>query len=122
MNLALPWKKSTQTELSRKKMRREGQLCFLLVFSTEKCLSRELSNILPAGTPIVLFCLDNSIFLAANEVGKAEWFLSVSVLRKTTDICQNRALVVASDRALQYDINQLRIIIEEFRDCELLIV
>jgi hypothetical protein len=55
----------------------------------KKCLLRELVNILPAGTPIVLFCLDNSSFLAANEVGKAEWFLSASVLRKTTYIFVN---------------------------------
>ncbi len=40
---------------------------------------RELLGSLPPGTPIVLFCLDNSCFLAATEEGGMVRYLGVSL-------------------------------------------
>jgi hypothetical protein len=60
----------------------------------------ELMNGLPAVTPIVLFCMDNSSFLAASEEG------GMAPISKCVEgdhgYHVKGALVVAPERALQY--------------------
>jgi hypothetical protein len=64
---------------------------------------------LPAGTPIVLFCLDNSSFLAATEeVG----LIPISKCVEEDDGYHViGALVVAPERSIQFSVEQLNRII-----------
>jgi hypothetical protein len=77
-------------------------------------------NGLPPGTPVVLFCLDNTSFLAATEEGGM-----VPISKCVTDDSGyhvNGALVVAHERALQNSVEQLKRIVVEFADFDLFIV
>jgi hypothetical protein len=81
---------------------------------------KEIMGSLPAGTPIVLFCLDNSSFLAATEEGG---LIPISKCVEEDDGYHvNGALVVAPERSIQFSIEQLRRIISEFSEYTLYIV
>jgi hypothetical protein len=81
---------------------------------------REIMSSLPAGTPIVQFCLDNSSFLAATEEGG---LLPISKCVEEDDGYHvNGALVVAPERSIQFSVDQLRRIISEFSEYTLYIV
>jgi hypothetical protein len=69
----------------------------------------ELMSGLPPGMPIVLFCLDNTSFLAATEEGG---MVPISKCGPG-DYHVNGALVVAPERALQLSVEQLKRIVEE---------
>ncbi len=80
----------------------------------------ELLSGLPPGTPVVLFCLDNTSFLVATEEGGM-----VPISKCVTDDSGyhvNGALVVAPERALQNSVEQLKRIVTEFGDFDLFIV
>jgi hypothetical protein len=80
----------------------------------------ELMSGLPPGTPIVLFCLDNTSFLAATEEGGM-----VPISKCVTGdqgYHVNGALVVAPERALQISVEQLKRIVDEFSEFDLFIV
>jgi hypothetical protein len=75
---------------------------------------------LPPGTPIVLFCLDNTSFLAATEEGGM-----VPISKCVTGdqgYHVNGALVVAPEWALQGSVEQLKRIVDEFSEFDLFIV
>jgi hypothetical protein len=80
----------------------------------------ELMSGLPPGTPIVLFCLDNTSFLAATEEG------GMVPISKCVPGAQgyhvNGALEVAPERALQTSVEQLKRIVDEFSDFDIFIV
>jgi hypothetical protein len=80
----------------------------------------ELMNGLPAGTPIVLFCMDNSSFLAASEEG------GMAPISKCVEgdhgYHVKGALVVAPERALQYATDQLKRVVDEFEDFDVFII
>jgi hypothetical protein len=80
----------------------------------------ELLGSLPSGTPIVLFCLDNSSFLAATEEGGMVPISRCVPGDNTFHV--NGALVVAPERALQHSVEQLKRIMDEFPDLELFII
>jgi hypothetical protein len=81
---------------------------------------KELMSGLPAGTPIVLFCMDNSSFLAASEEGG---LVPISKCVEEDDGYHvNGALVVAPERSIQFSIEQLRRIISEFSEYILYII
>jgi hypothetical protein len=81
---------------------------------------KELMSSLPTGTPIVLFCMDNSSFLAATEEGG---LVPISKCVEEDDGYHvNGALVVAPDRSIQFSIDQLRRIITEFSEYILFII
>ncbi len=80
----------------------------------------EVMSGLPPGTPIVLFCLDNTSFLAATEEGGM-----VPISKCVTGdqgYHVNGALVVAPERALQVSVEQLKRIVDEFSEFDLFIV
>jgi hypothetical protein len=80
----------------------------------------DLMSGLPPGTPIVLFCLDNTSFLAATEEGGM-----VPISKCVTGdqgYHVNGALVVAPERALQTSVDQLKRIVDEFADYDLFII
>jgi hypothetical protein len=81
---------------------------------------RELLGSLPPGTPIVLFCLDNSCFLAATEEGGMVPISRCIPGDNTFHV--NGALVVAPERALQHSVDQLKRIVDEFPDSDLFII
>jgi hypothetical protein len=72
----------------------------------------ELLGSLPPGTPIVLFCLDNSSFLAATGEGGMVPICRCVPGDSTFHV--NGALVVAPERALQHSVEQLKRIVDEF--------
>jgi hypothetical protein len=77
-------------------------------------------SVLPAGTPIVLFCLDTSSFLAASEEGGKN---PISKCVEEDDGYHvNGALVVAPERAIQHAVDQLCRIIREFKNFLLFVV
>jgi hypothetical protein len=80
----------------------------------------ELMSGLPIGTPIVLFCMDNSSFLAASEEG------GMAPISKCVEgdhgYHVKGALVVAPERALQYATDQLKRVVDEFEDFDVLII
>jgi hypothetical protein len=81
---------------------------------------KELMSSLPAGTPIVLFCMDNSSFLAATEEGG---LVPISKCVEEDDGYHvNGALVVAPERSIQFSIEQLRRVISEFSEYILYII
>jgi hypothetical protein len=80
----------------------------------------ELLGSLPTGTPIVLFCLDNTSFLAATEEGG---MIPISkCVPRDNRFHVNGALVVAPERALQHSIEQLRRIVDESAESDLFII
>jgi hypothetical protein len=80
----------------------------------------DLMSGLPPGTPIVLFCLDNTSFLAATEEGG---MIPISkCVTGDQGYHVNGALVVAPERALQGSVEQLKRIVEEFSEFDLFIV
>ncbi len=80
----------------------------------------ELLGGLPPGTPIVLFCLDNTSFLAATEEGG---MVPISkCVQGDIGYHVNGPLVEAPERALQHSVEQLRRIVDEFADFDLFIV
>jgi hypothetical protein len=81
---------------------------------------KELMSSLPAGTPIVLFCMDNSSFLAATEEGGL--VLISKCVEEDDGYHVNGALVVAPERSIQFSIEQLRRIISEFSEYILYII
>jgi hypothetical protein len=81
---------------------------------------RELLGSLPSSTPIVLFCLDKSCFLAATEEGGMVPISRCVPGDSTFHI--NGALVVAPERALQHSVDQLKRIVDEFPDSDLFII
>jgi hypothetical protein len=66
---------------------------------------------LQAGTPIILFCLDNSSFLAASEEGGLAP-ISKCVLEDNGYHVKG-ALVVAPECALQHTLELLKRVVEE---------
>ncbi len=80
----------------------------------------ELMSGLPIGTPIVLFCMDNSSFLAASEKG------GMAPISKCVEgdhgYHVKGALVVAPERALQYATDQLKRVVDEFEDFNVFII
>ena len=81
---------------------------------------KEIMSSLPTGTPIVLFCMDNSSFLAASEEGG---LVPISKCVEEDDGYHvNGALVVAPERSIQFSIEQLRRIISEFSEYILYII
>ncbi len=80
----------------------------------------ELLGSLPPGTPIVLFCLDNSCFLAATEEGGMVPISRCVPGDSTFHV--NGALVVAPERALQHSVDQLKGIVDVFPDSDLFII
>jgi hypothetical protein len=81
---------------------------------------KEIMSSLPAGTPIVFFCMDNSSFLAATEEGG---LVPISKCVEEDDgYHMNGALVVAPERSIQFSIEQLRRIISEFSEYILYII
>jgi hypothetical protein len=80
----------------------------------------KLMSGLPRGTPIVLFCLDNTSFLAATEEGG---MVPISkCVPGDSGYHVNGALVVAPERAQQLSVEQLKRIVEEFSDFDIFIV
>jgi hypothetical protein len=72
------------------------------------------------GTPIVLFCLDNSSFLAATGEGG---LVPISKCVKEDDGYHvNGALVVAPERSIQFSVEQLQRLIREFSEYVLYII
>ncbi len=81
---------------------------------------KEMMGSLPKGTPIVLFCLDNSSFLAATEEGG---LVPISKCVEEDDGYHvNGALVVAPERSIQFSVEQLQRIIQEFGEYVLFII
>jgi hypothetical protein len=80
----------------------------------------ELMSGLPIGTPIVLFCMDNSSFLAASEDG------GMAPISKCVEgdhgYHVKGALVVAPERALQFAVDQLKRVVDEFVDFDVFII
>jgi hypothetical protein len=80
----------------------------------------ELMSGLPIGTPIVLFCMDNSSFLAASEDG------GMAPISKCVEGDHSYhvkgALVVAPERALQFAVDQLKRVVDEFEDFDIFII
>jgi hypothetical protein len=80
----------------------------------------ELMSGLPTGTPIVLFCMDNSSFLAATEEGG---MVPISKCVEGDHRYHVKgALVVAPERAMQYATDQLKRVVDEFEDFDLFII
>jgi hypothetical protein len=81
---------------------------------------KEISSSLPAKTPVVFFCLDNSSFLAASEEGG---MVPISKCVPEDDGYHvPGALVVAPERAMQYATSQLRRAIAECGDFPVFII
>jgi hypothetical protein len=81
---------------------------------------REILTGIPARTPIVLFCMDNSSFLAATEEGV---LVPISKCIEGDDGYHVKgALVVAPERAVQYSIDQLKRVVDEFEDYYIFII
>jgi hypothetical protein len=81
---------------------------------------REMLTGIPVGTPIVLFCMDNSSFLAATEEGG---MVPISKCVEGDDGYHVKgALVVAPERAVQYTIDQLKRVVDEFEDYDIFII
>jgi hypothetical protein len=81
---------------------------------------REMMGSLPTGTTIVLFCLDNSSFLAATEEGG---LVPISKCVEEDDGYHMKgALVVAPERFIQLSVEQLNRIIREFSEYMLYII
>jgi hypothetical protein len=81
---------------------------------------KELMSSLPAGTPIIIFCLDNSCFLAATEEGG---LAPISKCVPEDDGYHvNGALVVAPECALQLTLDLLKRLVTELSEYQIFIV
>jgi hypothetical protein len=81
---------------------------------------KELMSSLPAGTPIVLFCLDNSSFLAASEEGG---LIPISKCVPEDDGYHVKGdLVVAPECALHHTVELLKKLVSEFSEYQLFFV
>ncbi len=81
---------------------------------------RELMSSLPAGTPIILFCLDNSSFLAASDEGG---LLPISKCVPEDDgFHVNRSLVVAPECAMQVTLDLLKKLMSELSEYQFFII
>jgi hypothetical protein len=81
---------------------------------------KELMSSLPAGTPIIIFCLDNSCFLAAMEEGG---LAPISKCVPEDDGYHvNGALVVAPECALQLTLDLLKRLVMELSEYQIFIV
>jgi hypothetical protein len=81
---------------------------------------REILTGIPAGTSIVLFCMDNSSFLAATEEGG---LVPISKCVEGDDGYHVKgARVVAPECAVQYSIDQLKRVVDEFEDYNIFII
>jgi len=81
---------------------------------------KELMSSLPAGTPIVLFCLDNSSFLAASEEGG---LAPISKCVPEDDGYHVKGdLVVAPECALHHTVELLKKLVAEFSEYQLFFV
>jgi hypothetical protein len=81
---------------------------------------KELMSSLPAGTPIILFCLDNSSFLAASDEGGLAP-ISKCVLEDDGYYVKG-ALVVAPECALQLTLDLLRELVSELSEYQIFII
>jgi hypothetical protein len=82
--------------------------------------SKELMSSLPAGTPITLFCLDNSSFLAASKEGG---LVPISKCVPEDDGYHVKgALVVAPECAIQHTLDLLKKVVEELSEYPIFIV
>jgi hypothetical protein len=81
---------------------------------------KELMSSLPAGTPIILFCLDNSCFLAASEDGS---LLPIPKCVQEDDGYHVKGdLVVAPECALQHALELLKKLVTELSEYQLFFV
>jgi len=81
---------------------------------------KELMSSLPAGTPIILFCLDNSSFLAASEEGG---LVPISKCVPEDDGYHVKGdLVVAPECALHHTVELLKKLVAELSEFQLFIV
>jgi hypothetical protein len=81
---------------------------------------KELMSSLPAGTPIILFCLDNSSFLAASEEGG---LTPISKCIPEDDGYHVKGdLVVAPECALHHTMELLKKLVAEFSEYQLFFV
>jgi hypothetical protein len=81
---------------------------------------KEILSSLPAKTPVVFFCLDNSSFLAASEEGG---MVPISKCVPEDDGYHIPGpLVVAPERAMQYATSQLRRAIAECGDFPVFVI
>jgi hypothetical protein len=81
---------------------------------------KELMSSLPAGTPIILFCLDNSCFLAASEEGG---LAPISKCVPEDDGYHVKgALVVAPECTLQLTLDLLKKLVSELSEYPIFIV
>ena len=81
---------------------------------------RELMSSLPAGTPIILFCLDNSSFLAASDEGG---LLPISKCVPEDDGYHvNGTLVVAPECAMQVTLDLLKKLMSELSEYQFFII
>jgi hypothetical protein len=81
---------------------------------------KELMSRLPADTPIILFCLDNSSFLAASEEGG---LLPISkCVPEDNGYHVKGALVVAPECALQHTLDLLKRVVSELSEYPIFIM
>ncbi len=81
---------------------------------------KELMSSLPASTPIVLFCLDNSSFLVASDEGG---LLPISkCVPEDDDYHVNGALVVAPECAMQVTLDLLKKLMSELSEYQFFII
>ena len=81
---------------------------------------RELMSSLPAGTPIILFCLDNSSFLAASDEGG---LLPITKCVPEDDgFHVNGSLVVAPECAMQATLDLLKKLLTELSEYQFFII
>jgi hypothetical protein len=81
---------------------------------------KDLMSSLPAGTPIIIFCLDNSCFLAATEEGG---LVPISKCVPEDDGYHvNGALVVAPECALQLTLDLLKRLVTELSEYQVFII
>ncbi len=81
---------------------------------------KELMSSLPAGTPIILFCMDNSSFLAASEEGG---LMPISKCVPEDDGYHVKGdLVVAPECALHHTLELLKKLVTELNEYQLFIV
>jgi hypothetical protein len=81
---------------------------------------KELMSSLPAGTPIIIFCLDNSCFLAAMEEGGLAPILKC--VPEDDGYHVNGALVVAPECALQLTLDLLKRLVMELSEYQIFII
>jgi hypothetical protein len=76
---------------------------------------------LPAGTPIILFCLDNSSFLATSDEGGGGLAPISKCVPEDDGYHVKGALVVAPECALQLTLDLLRKLVSELSEYQVFI-